>query len=192
VQGDDGDPAAGLTRQQRRMLGVIQDWVRRHGYPPTVREIGLAVGLNSPSAVSYHLDALQRHGWLTRRPGSRAISLHRLAEEPEQVRVPLVGAIAAGMPILADEVIEDWLALPAIVTGRGVLFALRVRGESMIDAAICDGDIVAALLDDEATVKQFHRRDGHVQLVPCNAEYPVIAGDHAVILGKVVSVLRDL
>ncbi|TWG10711.1 repressor LexA [Actinoplanes teichomyceticus] len=182
--------------------------MRRYGYPPTVREIGLAVGLSSPSAVTYHLDALQRRGWLTRQPGPRAISLLRPVEEaePERVLVPLVGAVAAGRPILADEMIEEWLALPIIVTGRGTLFALRVRGDSMVDAAICDGDIVvvrqqpnaeqgevvAALLDDEATVKQLHRSNGHVQLLPRNTAYPAIAGDHAVILGKVVSVLRHL
>ncbi|MEU4164992.1 transcriptional repressor LexA [Actinoplanes sp. NPDC026670] len=208
-KGDKSALLAQISSQQQRVLAVIQQWVERCGYPPTVREIGQAVGLSSPSAVTHHLDALQRHGFLTRQSGPRAIRLLVTAagpQAPAEIQVPLLGSIAAGTPILADESIEDWIPLPAMMTGKGVLFALRVRGDSMIDAAICDGDvvvvrqqpdaeqgdIVAALLDDEATVKQFRRDGGHVQLVPRNPDYPIIDGDHATILGKVTLVLRQL
>jgi repressor LexA len=186
---------------------MIHAWVDRHGYPPTMREIAAAVGLASPSSVAHQLKVLEEHGHLRRDArGSRAVDIRATPApaDPGDVRVPLLGAIAAGAPILADEQVEDELTLPISLVGRGTLFALRVKGDSMIDAAICDGDmvvvrqqptaesgdIVAAMIDGEATVKVL-RLDGHrVDLVPRNPAYGVIPGDDATILGKVVSVLR--
>jgi repressor LexA len=211
-----------LTPRQRSILTAIHDWVDQHGYPPTMREIGAAVGLASPSTVAHHMAVLEKNGFLRRDArGSRAVDIRPLAEEApadgapaellprratddNDVRVPLLGAIAAGAPIPAVEHVEDELTLPLSLVGRGTLFALRVKGDSMVDAAICDGDlvvvrqqqvaengdIVAAMLDGEATVKVLRRRAGHVELLPRNPAYDVIPADHAVILGKVVSVLR--
>jgi repressor LexA len=196
-----------LTPRQRSILTVIREWVDEHGYPPTMREIGAAVGLASPSTVAHHMSVLEKNGFIRRDArGSRAVDIRPPADERDDndVRVPVLGAIAAGAPILAEEHVEDELTLPLSLTGRGTLFALRVRGDSMVDAAICDGDlvvvrqqqvadngdIVAAMLDGEATVKVLRRRDGHVELLPRNPAYDPIPADHAVILGKVVSVLR--
>ncbi|WP_041784238.1 transcriptional repressor LexA [Micromonospora sp. L5] len=200
-----------LSPRQQRILEVIREWVERHGYPPTVREIGAAVGLGSPSSVTHHLKVLQRLGLVRRAAhGPRAVDARPSASATAPdldlcpgVRVPLVGAIAAGVPILAEEHVEEILALPSELVGRGTLFALHVRGDSMIEAGIADGDvivvrqqvsaengdIVAALIDDEATVKVYRSRDGKVELLPRNPLYPVIPGDEAVILGKVVCVL---
>jgi repressor LexA len=204
-------PAPKLTTRQRQILTMIRDWVDRHGYPPTMREIAAAVGLASPSSVAHQLKVLEEHGHLRRDArGSRAVDIRSTpaasgpASNPDDVRVPLLGAIAAGTPILADEQVEDELTLPISLVGHGTLFALRVKGDSMIDAAICDGDmvvvrqqptaetgdIVAAMIEGEATVKVL-RTDGHrVDLVPRNPSYDVIPGNDATILGKVVSVLR--
>ncbi|MEU4580089.1 MULTISPECIES: transcriptional repressor LexA [Nonomuraea] len=202
-----------LPPRQQRILATIRDWVVRHGYPPSTRELGRAVGLRSSSAVSKHLRSLEEKGFLTRgssvsRPIDVRMFLHGAA--PEQARdlvsVPVVGDIAAGTPILADERLDDTLTLPRDLTGRGNVFGLRVRGDSMVDAAICDGDlvvvrqqpeahsgqIVAAMIDGEATVKVFRRRGGHVYLEPRNPAYDVIDGDDAVVLGIVVSVLRSV
>jgi repressor LexA len=205
-----------LTARQLRILAVIEESVRSRGYPPTVREIGAAVGLVSPSSVSYQLGVLEKHGLLRRQPNnSRAVELRKPAEpEPESgvaaagrlVTVPVLGAIAAGAPILAEEHIEDHLTVSASMVGGGTLFALNVRGDSMVDAAICDGDvvvirqqpvaetgeIVAAMIGDEATVKVFRQRGGRAELVPRNPAYQPIPADDAVILGKVVCVLRRL
>ncbi|OWV04708.1 repressor LexA [Micromonospora wenchangensis] len=200
---------AELSDRQRQILAMIREWVGRHGYPPSVREIGAAVGLGSPSSVAYHLRVLQSHGLVRRAAhGARAVDARprhdRVAQPRRGVRVPLLGAIAAGVPILAEEHVEEMLTLPAALVGRGTLFALHVRGESMIEAGISDadvivvrqqavadnGDIVAALIDDEATVKVYRVRDGVVELVPRNPLFPVIPGDQARILGKVVCVLR--
>ncbi|MFY1652877.1 transcriptional repressor LexA [Solwaraspora sp. WMMB762] len=206
------DPVS-LTDRQRQILDVIRSWVQRHGYPPTVREIGVAVGLGSPSSVAHHLKALEHHGLIRRAfGGPRAVDARPLpGDKPSMdsgalsgIAVPLLGAIAAGAPILAEELVEEVLSLPAEMVGRGPLFALRVRGDSMIEAAIADGDIivvrqqavadsgdiVAAMLDGEATVKQYRKRDGRTELVPRNPRYPVLPGDHATILGKVVCVLH--
>ncbi|MFY1700224.1 transcriptional repressor LexA [Micromonospora sp. WMMA1923] len=206
------DPVS-LTARQRQILDVIRGWVQRHGYPPTVREIGAAVGLGSPSSVAHHLKALTHHGLIRRAPrGPRAVDARPLlgqdppvtSEAPRGTAVPLLGAIAAGTPILAEEHVEEVLSLPAELVGRGALFALQVRGDSMIEAAIGDGDIivvrqqavadngdiVAAMLDGEATVKQYRTRDGRVELVPRNSHYPVLPGDHATILGKVICVMH--
>ncbi|MEV4691361.1 transcriptional repressor LexA [Micromonospora echinospora] len=202
-----------LTPRQRQILAVIRSWVDRHGYPPTVREIGAAVGLGSSSSVAHHLKTLERHGLLRRVPGGpRAVDARPPAGDgtppastaQRGTAVPLLGAIAAGTPILAEEHVEEILSLPTELVGRGTLFALHVRGDSMIEAGIAhgdvivvrqqpvadNGDIVAALIDDEATVKQYRIRDGHVELVPGNPRYPVIAGDAATVLGKVICVIH--
>ncbi|MFI5838141.1 transcriptional repressor LexA [Catenuloplanes sp. NPDC051500] len=202
-----------LTDRQRAILGVIRDWAVRHGHSPSSREIGDAVGLASTSSVSRHLRTLEDLGFLRRgRTATRPVDVRmflggaprRERPDDETVGVPLVGVIAAGAPILAEETTEETLQLPRDLVGRGTLFSLRVQGDSMIDAAISDGDIVvvrqqheahngdivAAMIDDEATVKVFHRRHGHVLLEPRNSAYSPIDGDHATILGKVVSVLR--
>ena len=203
-----------LSPRQSSILTVIRAWVDEHGYPPTMREIGAAVGLASPSTVAHHMTILEKNGFLRRDArGSRAVDIRPpIGETPAEesrpggndIRVPLLGAIAAGAPILAEEHVEDELTLPASLVGRGTLFALTVRGDSMVDAAICDGDlvvvrqqrvaedgeIVAAMLDGEATIKVLRRRDGHVELLPRNPAYQPIPADHAEILGKVVSVLR--
>ncbi|SDD50230.1 transcriptional repressor LexA [Actinokineospora iranica] len=203
-----------LPQRQQRILATIRDWVVRHGYPPSTREIGAAVGLRSSSSVSKHLASLEEKGFLRRSDTmSRPIDVRAFLQEPsareagaDSVSVPVVGHIAAGTPISADEHVDDVLTLPRELTGRGTIFGLRVRGDSMIDAAICDGDIVlvrqqpeahsgqivAAMLDDEATVKVYRRRNGHVYLEPRNPAYDVIDGDNAVILGTVVSVLRSI
>jgi repressor LexA len=203
-----------LPPRQQRILATIQDWVVRHGYPPSTREIGDAVGLRSSSSVSKHLASLEDRGFLRRGSSmSRPMDVRVfLREHPsrgsadDSVSVPVVGHIAAGTPITADEHLDDTLNLPRELTGRGDVFGLRVRGDSMVDAAICDGDIVvvrrqheahsgqivAAMIDDEATVKVYRRRNGHVYLEPRNPEYEVIDGDNAVVLGIVVSVLRSI
>ena len=204
-----------ISPRQRRILETIQEWVGRRGYPPTMREIGQAVGLLSSSSVSYQLKELERKGYLLRdRARPRALSIcvplddDGVPQQPAEpsVRVPLLGAIAAGGPILAEESLEQVLTLSRDLVGHGTLFSLRVRGDSMIDAAICDGDvvvirqqptaysgdIVAAMIDDEATVKTYRVSRGRVQLMPANPAYRPIPGDHAVVLGKVVAVIRRL
>ncbi|WP_460962781.1 transcriptional repressor LexA [Parasphingorhabdus pacifica] len=203
-----------LPPRQQRILGAIRDWVVRYGYAPSARQLGTAVGLRSPSSVSKHLRSLEEKGFLRRSATvSRPIDVRMFlqesaAQEPADgsVTVPVVGHIAAGNPIAAEEHVDDMLTLPREFTGRGDVFGLRVRGDSMIDAAICDGDvvvvrqqpeahsgqIVAAMIDDEATVKEYRRRNGHVFLEPRNSEYDTIDGDTAVVLGTVVSVLRSV
>jgi repressor LexA len=202
-----------LTSRQSAIVRYITETVDRQGYPPSMREIGQAVQLASTSSVAHQLMALERKGVLYRDPHrprayrvrpSWAPDLHGRSSEP--VDVPLVGRIAAGAPLLAEEMVEDVYPLPRQVVGEGDLFALTVSGDSMIDAAICDGDIVtvrrqdsadhgdivAALLEDEATVKVLRRQDGRVWLMPRNPAYEPIPGDEAQILGKVVGVLRVL
>jgi repressor LexA len=207
-----------LPPRQRAVLEVIRAWVERVGYPPSVREIGEAVGLTSTSSVAYQLKALERKGYLRRdhnRP--RAIGVlppdadaAQLAGDdtpvPTPAYVPVLGRIAAGGPILAEQAVEDVFPLPKEIVGEGSLFLLKVAGDSMINAAIADddwvvvrqqsvadnGEIVAAMIDGEATVKTYKLRDGHVWLLPQNDAYEPIAGDEATILGKVVAVLRRL
>lgn len=206
----DGPPdETGLTPRQQAILRVIRQAVDERGYPPSVREIGEGVGLTSPSSVAHQLRTLERLGYLRKDPHRpRALVVadapHVAVEHADTVEVPLLGRIAAGGPILAEQATEASMALPRDLVGEGDLFMLQVVGDSMIDAAICDGDwvvvrqqpsaengeIVAALLDDEATVKTFKRRDGHVWLMPHNPAYEPILGDDARIMGKVVSVLR--
>ncbi|MFC7915422.1 transcriptional repressor LexA [Streptomyces sp. NPDC057386] len=207
----------GLTTRQADIVTFIERTVARQGYPPSMREIGAAVHLKSTSSVAHQLMALERKGILYRdphRPRAYRVRPHRdtgfdqapTGTTPETADVPLVGQIAAGAPILAEESVEDVLSLPRRLVGEGQLFALKVRGDSMIDAAICDGDIVtvrrqdsadhgdivAALLDGEATVKRLRREGGHVWLVPHNSAYAPLLADDAAILGKVVAVLRSL
>ena len=206
-----------LSARQRHILEFMREWVDQHGYPPSVREIGEAVGLVSPSSVAYQLKVLERKGYLRRDPNRpRAVDVRlpsELSEEdaPEAMRpdpayVPVLGRIAAGGPILAEQSIEEIFPLPRELVGQGTLFLLQVKGDSMIDAAICDddwvvvrqqpdadnGDIVAAMIDNEATVKTFRRRDGHLWLMPQNDAFEPILGDQATILGKVVAVLRRI
>ena len=212
-----------LSDKQREILGVIQASVARRGYPPSMREIAEAVGLASLSSVSHQLGQLELSGYLRRDPNRpRALEvLIDLEPDPshavdsdaipgpsvgDAAMVPLVGRIAAGIPITADQMVEEVMPLPRQLVGKGELFMLTVVGDSMIDAAICDGDwvvvrqqstaengeIVAALLDSEATVKVFKQRDGHTWLLPQNSAYEPILGDHATVLGKVVAVLRSL
>jgi repressor LexA len=264
-----------LTERQKRILQVIKDTIAERGYPPSMREVGAAVDLASPSSVAHQMRALTDKGYLhrdPRRPRALVVveneqsrmssvesdshapgnddqastsgkgpvvrmgdpverALNDAPTSPPRLRsvsavagdlttadsaaedlgvdaafVPLIGQIAAGGPILADQSVESVFPLPRELVGQGSLFVLRVVGDSMQDAAICDGDfvvvraqpdaqngeIVAAMLDDEATVKTFRRRDGHVWLVPHNVDYDPILGDDARILGKVVSVLRRI
>jgi repressor LexA len=218
----DGPPdEAGLTPRQRRVLEVVRDSVERRGYPPSMREIGEAVGLTSTSSVSHQLASLQRKGFLRRDPNRpRAVEVRlperrsaRASEQyddngdrPTPTFVPVVGRIAAGGPILAEQAVEDVFPLPRQLVGEGSLFLLRVTGDSMVDAAITDGDwvvvrqqpiaesgeIVAAMIDGEATVKTFKRRGGQVWLMPHNPAYEPIPGDEATVLGRVVAVLRRL
>jgi len=205
-----------LTDRQLKVLEAIREWMREHGYPPSVREIGDAVGLTSTSSVAYQLRVLERKGHLRRdphRPRTVGVLLtdgeQQDAAREEQANpayVPVVGRIAAGGPILAEESVEDVFPLPKEIVGEGSLFLLQVVGDSMVDLAITDGDwvtvrqqpdaangeVVAAMIDGEATVKTFKRTDEHVWLMPHNENYEPILGDDATILGKVVAVLRRL
>ena len=221
----DLDPT--LTARQRKIVRFISGWVQEHGYSPSMREIGRAVGLTSTSSVEHQLAALQAKGYLRRAAGCPRTVEVRLPGQPPvppapgpaaaqaprrrparspkpATRVPLVGRIAAGVPVPAEESADDIFPLPKELVGEGELFMLKVAGDSMIGAAIADGDwvvirqqsdaesgeIVAAMIDGEATVKTLKRSDNHVWLMPHNAAYPPILGDQATILGRVVSVLR--
>lgn len=207
-----------LTDVQQKIQAYIEHSLDSRGVPPSMREICDNTGLSSTSSVSHQLNQLERAGYI-RRHANTARTLEvikRLTPEldappilpsSDSVRmVPLVGRIAAGVPITADQQVDDVVALPDQLVGSGDLFMLKVVGDSMVDAAICDGDfvvvrqqktadngdIVAAMLDDEATVKVFKQRDGHTWLLPQNTAYEPILGDHATILGKVVTVLRSI
>ncbi len=220
--------ADGLTLRQRLILETIQTTLAERGYPPSIREMGEAVGLASPSSVAHQLKALEAKGFLSRDPKRpRALMVHLpgggTATAPASreaapaasgydedvhvsraVQVPVLGRIAAGGPTLAEQHVEDVFPLPRDLVGEGELFLLEVRGDSMIDAAICDGDyvvirrqpyanngeIVAAMIDGEATVKTFKRTPGQVWLLPHNEAYSPIDGNQATILGKVTAVLR--
>jgi repressor LexA len=222
--------ATGLTPRQQRILTTLRDAIEQRGYPPSIREIGEEVGLASSSSVAHQLRVLEQKGFIKRdpnRPRALEVFLPELmaarrsishVEEaghdvtgygdanPTATNVPLVGRIAAGGPILAEEQVTEVYPLPKDLVGEGTLFMLEVVGDSMIDAAICsgdyvvvrqaqtaeNGDIVAALLDGEATVKTFKRKDGNVWLMPHNAAYEPIDGNHATILGIVTAVLRKV
>ena len=193
---------AELSKMQQKIYDYIVSCIREQGYPPSVREIGEAVGLKSPSTVHFHLKHLEEAGVIEKGAGKgRAIAL--TAPEVPEDRVPIVGNVAAGSPILAQECIEDYLIFDT--GGRsGEYFALRVRGESMLNAGILPGDlvivhrqatcsngeIVVAMIEDEATVKRFSRQNGHVWLLPENEAYSPIDGTYAQILGKVAAVVR--
>ena len=193
---------AELSHMQQKIYDYIAACIREQGYPPSVREIGEAVGLKSPSTVHFHLKHLEEAGVIEKGAGKgRAIAL--TAPEVPEDRVPIVGNVAAGSPILAEECIEDYLTFDT--GGRsGEYFALRVRGESMLNAGILPGDlvivhrqatcsngeIVVAMIEDEATVKRFSRQNGHVWLLPENEAYSPIDGTYAQILGKVSAVVR--
>lgn len=220
-------PRPALTARQQKILDAIRTEIEQKGYPPSMRQIGDMVGLASLSSVTHQLGRLETMGYIRRDPklpraievldengvgihGSSSSSLPELPNfevgDEDLVPVPLVGRIAAGGPITAEQSVEDVLALPRQLVGNGKLFMLKVKGDSMIDAAICEGDwvvvreqhtadngdIVAALLDDEATVKVFRQVDGHTWLMPRNSNYEPIMGDRATVMGKVVSVLRSL
>ena len=192
-----------LSAMQQRIYDYIAACIREHGYPPSVREIGEAVGLKSSSTVHFHLRHLEEAGYIEKNAGKgRAISLK--ARPAPRDQVPIVGDVAAGSPILAQECIEDYLTFDT--GGRGdEYFALRVRGESMLNAGILPGDlvvvrrqqtasngeIVVAMIEDEATVKRFFREKGQIWLLPENDAYTPIDGTHAQILGKVTAVVRQ-
>ena len=192
-----------LTAKQQQIYDYIVSFAEEHGYPPSVREIGEHVGLKSPSTVHFHLKGLQSAGLITQAAGkTRAISIAE-GGQPKKDRVPVVGNVAAGAPILATECVEDYLTFDTEgLTGEH--FALRVRGESMLNAGILpddlvvvhqqqdanNGEIVVAMIEDEATVKTLRRKDGHTWLMPENPDYQPIDGDRAQILGKVVAVVR--
>jgi repressor LexA len=218
----DGPPdASGLTPRQQRILQVIRESIEGRGYPPSMREIGERVGLTSSSSVAHQLRTLEEKGFIKRDPNRpRAMQVFSPADAdqatetgtgdaavnpmPAAAYVPVVGRIAAGGPILAEERVEDVYPLPRSLVGEGTLFLLEVVGDSMIDAAICSGDhvvvrqqptaengeIVAAMIDGEATVKTFQRKGGKVWLLPHNEAYDPIDGTDATILGKVTAVLR--
>jgi repressor LexA len=197
----------GLTAKQQRVLEVIRTSLRQRGQPPTVREIGQEIGVASSCTVQRHLDALERKGFIKRdRYKYRSIEL---ANSPfpvfaRAINVPILGNIAAGSPILAVENIEDTFPLPAEIVGDDEMFMLRVRGDSMINAGILDGDlvavrqqpsadngdIVAAMIDEEATVKRFFREADHIRLQPENPAYPPILSREVKVLGKVVLAIR--
>jgi repressor LexA len=209
-------PPQTLTARQREVLEIIELHMRQHGYPPSVREIGEAVGLTSPSTVHAHLAALQRRGYLRRDPTKpRAIEVRwdpnsdAIVDRRPVRHVPLVGDVAAGTDVLAQENVEELLPLPVDFTGEGDLFMLRVRGDSMVDAGILDGDfvvcrsqataedgeiVVAGIPGDEATVKTFTTVGDRVVLVPANARLGPMEFDPAEVqvFGRVVTVLRRL
>lgn len=210
-----------LTERQRTILDVIRASVTTRGYPPSIREIGDAVGLTSTSSVAHQLRTLERKGYLRRDPNRpRAVDVRGADHAPpvvgtdvagsdalpEPTYVPVLGRIAAGGPILAEEAVEDVFPLPRELVGEGSLFLLKVVGDSMVDAAICDGDwvvvrqqnvadngdIVAAMIEGEATVKTFKRTRGQVWLMPHNPAFDPIPGNDAAVLGKVVTVIRKV
>lgn len=218
------DPST-LSDRQRRILEVICDAALLRGYPPSIREIGDAAGLQSTSSVAYQLKVLEKKGFIRRDPNKpRAVDVRHLAQKPPATRrskttqqqpnqdnvntpaeyIPVVGNIAAGNPILAEQRVEEYFPLPRDVVGQGELYMLRVVGESMQDAGILDGDwvvvrsqpvaeqgeFVAAMIDGEATVKEFHKDATGVWLLPHNPAFDPIPGNEATILGKVVSLLR--
>ncbi len=231
VGGEPSPTGADLTVRQRKVLEVIRTSVSERGYPPSIREIGDAVGLTSTSSVAHQLRALERKGYLRRDPNRpRAVDVRGLDEavravtslpgaaledadaaaidpnRPTPTFVPVLGRIAAGGPILAEQAVEDVFPLPRELVGDGSLFLLKVVGQSMVDAAICDGDwvvvrqqnvadngdIVAAMIEGEATVKTFKRSGRDVWLMPHNPLFEPIPGNDARILGKVVTVIRKI
>ncbi|MEY4290437.1 MAG: hypothetical protein RL130_379 [Actinomycetota bacterium] len=206
--------SAELTARQLTILDFIKTATESQGYAPSMREIGDAAGLASPASVKYQLDILEEKGFIRRDENrGRAMEVvlpdHMTGESAHTDKtrfIPLVGSIAAGIPITADQQVEETLPLPESLVGKGDLFMLKVKGESMINAAICDGDyvvirqqkdanngdIVAAMIDGEATVKTFSRKNGHIWLLPANDDFAPIDGDQCEVLGKVTAVLRSI
>jgi repressor LexA len=205
----------GTTEKQQRILDVIRDFTAEMGYPPSVREIGERVGLSSSSTVQSHLKTLERHGLLRRDPTKpRALvpadmvlrAVPPADDRPESIAVPIIGRVAAGVPITAAENLEDTFVLPASFVKRSGAFMLRVKGDSMIDAAILDGDlivvdpqpsaengeIVVAMIDGEATVKRFYREAGRIRLQPENRDMAPIYADDVTVVGRVEAVVRRL
>jgi repressor LexA len=227
---DAAPDSTGLTPRQQRILNVLRESIEKRGYPPSIREIGELVGLTSSSSVAHQLRVLESKGFIKRdpnRPRALEVFIPELMAArralssgedtgvdetgvgdaiPSATMVPMVGRIAAGGPILAEERVEEIFPLPKTLVGDGTLFLLEVSGDSMVDAAICDGDyvvvrqqptaengeIVAAMLDGEATVKTLQKKDGKVWLLPHNEAYDPIDGTYATILGKVTAVLRRM
>jgi repressor LexA len=227
---DAAPDSTGLTPRQQRILNVLRDAIEKRGYPPSIREIGELVGLTSSSSVAHQLRVLEQKGFIKRDPNRpRALEVfipelmaarRALANAddsdfdttgigdamPQATMVPMLGRIAAGGPILAEERVEEIFPLPKTLVGDGTLFLLEVSGDSMVDAAICHGDyvvvrqqpnaengeVVAAMLDGEATVKTLQKKDGQVWLLPHNDAYDPIDGTYATILGKVTAVLRRM
>lgn len=211
-----------ISERQLAILEFLHSFMADNGYAPSVRETCSGTGFSSPSSIKYHFDELEKKGLIDRDPrrprtlmltdaALSVLGIETASPEPDisradAVDVPLVGRIAAGSPILADQMIEEVFSIPRQMTGNGDMFMLEVSGDSMIDAGIFDGDwvvvrrqnvaengdIVAALIDEEATVKTFNRRDGHVWLLPQNPSYAPIPGDMSTILGRVVTVIRSL
>ena len=203
-----------LTTRQVTILDFIKTSTESQGYAPSMREIGEAAGLNSPASVKYQLDILEEKGFI-RRDAERGRAMEVILPDSmtgegahtDKTRfIPLVASIAAGVPITADQQVEETFPLPESLVGKGELFMLKVKGESMINAAICDGDyvvirqqkdanngdIVAAMIDGEATVKTFSRKSGHIWLLPANDDFAPIDGDQCEVLGIVTAVLRSL
>ena len=210
IESTQSPSAPGLSQRQSEILRVIQSSMAEHGYAPSMREIGAAVGLTSTASVKYQLEILEAKGFI-RRDESKGRALELTPDEHgapvDKTRlIPLVGRIAAGGPITAEQEVQENFPLPESIVGSGDLFMLQVVGESMIDAAICDGDyvviraqkdcnngeIVAAMIDGEATVKTFSRKGGHIWLLPANDDFAPIDGDACQILGKVTAVLRSV
>jgi repressor LexA len=198
-----------LSKRQREIFDYISRYLSRHGYPPTVREIGKAVGLHSSSTVHAHLSKLEKLGVLKRdptKPRAMEVLVERAKRAMRPTGLPLVGHVAAGEPILAEENVEEYLQVPDVIGGEAGDYILRVRGESMIDAGILDGDfavvrpakqarngeVVVALIEDEATVKRFFKEKDHVRLQPENASMKPIRTQDAEILGRVVGVFRSV
>lgn len=211
-----------LSTRQQQVLDAIRSLRSANDMPPTLREIAEAVGLKSVASAKYQIDQLKNMGYLAQIDNvSRGISLADQSDRQQAIdesnvennvtvgafrKIPLVGQIAAGVPITAEQNIDEWLTLPESLVGKGDVFLLKVKGDSMIDAAICEGDyiavrqqqtadngdIVAAELDGEATVKVFKQRDGHTWLLPQNSAYEPILGDNAKVMGKVTAVFRSL
>jgi len=199
----------GATERQRRILEVIEEFRAERGYPPSVREIGERVGLSSSSTIHAHLKTLERRGYITRDPTKpRALrSESASTNPPDSVVMPIIGRVAAGVPITAQENIEGEFVLPASFAPRASeAFMLRVKGDSMVGAAILDGDlilvrpqknaengeIVVAMVDDEATVKRFYKEDGRIRLQPENPEMAPIFSNDVTVVGRVEAVVRKI
>lgn len=194
-----------LTKMQKAIFEYIKDVIDERGVAPSVREIGMAVGLKSTSSVQYNLNSLEEMGYIQRDANLKRTI--RISSNANRTRhIPLLGTVTAGQPILATQSIEDYIPIGCLSGDTSNMFALRVKGDSMIKAAILDGDIIVvqrtpvasngeiivALIDDEATVKRYYKENGHFRLQPENDDYEPIIVDSLVVLGKVKMVIRNL